>query len=470
MRPKGVAWRLRESQPFLTSLGVLVVIIVVSSAALPHFRSLGNMKNLLLQAVALGIVCIGQTFPIILAGIDLSVGAVINMSMCLTAGLSKGHGELLVPVVVLVVLIALLIGFINGFVIARTGVHPLIVTLGMMSVVQGALLLYTKVPVGPVPESFYFFAWADVFGVPFPFLLLCALAVVAMFVLRKTSFGRYIYAAGGNEEVARLSGIPIAWIKIGTYMVCSVAAAIAGIFLASRLGSPGPLAGENFMLDSITPVILGGTSLSGGIGGVGGTIAGSIHHDPPEQCTQSHRRPILLAVGCFWPDFNLCTEHLVESEKTIKEGSMSKKVKIAIVGLHFGKEFIPIYQRHPEVEVCAVCQRTKKDLDKVGDEFGIAKRYTRFEDVLRDKDVDAVHLATPIADHAAMTLAAFEAGKHTACAVPMATTKQECFKIIEARKKAKKVYMMLETHVYTLGHSFTRKNLLTAESWGRFSS
>jgi ribose transport system permease protein len=274
MKSNRLAWRLRESQPILTAIGVLLVIVIVSLSALPHFRSLGNLKNLLLQAVALGIVCIGQTFPIILAGIDLSVGAVINMSMCLTAGLSKGHGELLVPVVLLVLAIAMIIGFINGLVIAKTGVHPLIVTLGMMSIVQGALLLYTKVPVGPVPDSFYFVAWSEVLGIPFPFLLFCVIAVIAIFILRKTSFGRYIYATGGNEEVARLSGIPIMWIKIGAYMVCSVVAAMAGIFLSSRLGSPGPLAGENFMLDSITPVILGGTSLSGGTGGVGGTIAG----------------------------------------------------------------------------------------------------------------------------------------------------------------------------------------------------
>jgi len=169
---------------------------------------------------------------------------------------------------------ALFVGFLNGYVIARTGVHPLIVTLGMASVVQGALLLYTKIPVGPVPESFYFFAWADVWFLPFPFLLFCAIAALGIFILRKTTIGRYIYATGGNEEIARLSGIPTTRVKIFTYMFCSFTAAVTGLFLTSRLGSPGPLAAENFMLDSIIPVLIGGTALTGGKGGIVGTIAG----------------------------------------------------------------------------------------------------------------------------------------------------------------------------------------------------
>ncbi len=136
---------------------------------------------------------------------------------------------------------------------------------------------------------------------------------------------------------------------------------------------------------------------------------------------------------------------------------MSNKVKIAVVGLNFGKEIIPIYQRHPDVEVYAVCQRTKEHLDKVGDEFGISKRYTTFEDVLQDKEVDAIHIATPIADHAKMTLASLNAGKHTTCAVPMGTTKEECFEIIKARKKVNKVYMMLETHVYTRAFLYAKE-------------
>jgi ribose transport system permease protein len=191
--------RWKEYQSIIIVFGVLICLIIGSSLVSDVFRTSRNVKNLLLQSVALGIVSIGQTVPIILAGIDLSVGSVINMVMCLTAGLPGGQGHLLIPVITLVIAMALFVGFLNGYVIARTGVHPLIVTLGMMSVVQGALLLYTKIPVGPVPEVFYFFAWADVWFLPFPFLLFCAIAALGIFILRQTTFGRYIYATGGNE-------------------------------------------------------------------------------------------------------------------------------------------------------------------------------------------------------------------------------------------------------------------------------
>ncbi|MCL4294995.1 MAG: Gfo/Idh/MocA family oxidoreductase [Anaerolineae bacterium] len=128
---------------------------------------------------------------------------------------------------------------------------------------------------------------------------------------------------------------------------------------------------------------------------------------------------------------------------------MTKKVNVAIVGLGFGAEFIPIYQRHPDAECYAICQRNEENLNKVGDAFGINKRYTRFDELLADKEVDAIHINSPIADHAWMSIAALKAGKHAASTVPMATTTEECLAIVKASKEAKKVYMMMETAVYT---------------------
>ena len=128
---------------------------------------------------------------------------------------------------------------------------------------------------------------------------------------------------------------------------------------------------------------------------------------------------------------------------------MPEKVKVAIVGLGFGAEFVPIYQRHPNAECWAICQRTEEELNKIGDELGVERRYTDFEALLKEEEVDAVHINTPIAAHAPMTLQALEAGKHTACTVPMATTKEECLQIVEAREQAGKVYMMMETAIYT---------------------
>jgi predicted dehydrogenase len=127
----------------------------------------------------------------------------------------------------------------------------------------------------------------------------------------------------------------------------------------------------------------------------------------------------------------------------------AKKVKVAVVGLGFGAEFIPIYQRHPNAECYAICQRTRKHLNQIGEQFGIKRRFTRFEDLLAIDEIDAIHVVSPIADHAWMTLASLKAGKHTACTVPMATAKKDCLAIARAGKESGKVYMMMETAVYT---------------------
>jgi predicted dehydrogenase len=131
-------------------------------------------------------------------------------------------------------------------------------------------------------------------------------------------------------------------------------------------------------------------------------------------------------------------------------------IKVAVIGLGFGAEFIPIYQRHPGVELWAICQRDEENLNKTGDQFGVPKRYTSFEALLADPDLDAVHINTPIASHAPMSLAALEAGKHCACTVPMATTTEECLKIVDARNRSGKVYMMMETAIYTREYLYAK--------------
>ncbi len=145
---------------------------------------------------------------------------------------------------------------------------------------------------------------------------------------------------------------------------------------------------------------------------------------------------------------------------------MDKKVNVAIVGLGFGAEFIPIYQNHPHASMYAICQRTKSRLDQIGDAFGVAVRYTDFNELLKDPNVDAVHINTPIADHAPMSLAALRAGKHVACTVPMATTLEECRQIVEAQKASGKKYMMMETTIYSR-EFFYVKDLYTSGKMGR---
>jgi predicted dehydrogenase len=134
-----------------------------------------------------------------------------------------------------------------------------------------------------------------------------------------------------------------------------------------------------------------------------------------------------------------------------------KKIRVAIIGLGFGAEFIPIYQAHPNAEMYAICRRNRAELDKVGDRYGIKARYTDYAELLKDPNVDAVHINSPIPDHAAQSIAALKAGKHVACTVPMATTIEECGEIVRLQRQAGKVYMMMETVVYAREYLFAKE-------------
>src|SRR5436309_4119578 len=134
-----------------------------------------------------------------------------------------------------------------------------------------------------------------------------------------------------------------------------------------------------------------------------------------------------------------------------------KKIRVAIVGLGFGAEFIPIYQAHPNAEMYAICRRNEKGLNECGDKFGVKVRYTDYNKLLQDPNVDAVHINSPIPDHAAQTLAALKAGKHVACTVPMATSVEECKQLVEAQRASGKVYMMMETVVYSREYLFAKE-------------
>ena len=125
------------------------------------------------------------------------------------------------------------------------------------------------------------------------------------------------------------------------------------------------------------------------------------------------------------------------------------KVQVGVVGLGFGAEFIPLYQKHPDADCYAICQRNEENLNKIGDQFGVEVRYTRYEDMLADPKIDAIHVVTPPADHAWMSIEALNAGKHAACTVPVAVSVDDCLKLVKARRKSGKVYMMMETAVYT---------------------
>src|SRR3954469_25221815 len=145
---------------------------------------------------------------------------------------------------------------------------------------------------------------------------------------------------------------------------------------------------------------------------------------------------------------------------------MASKVRVAIVGLGFGAEFIPIYQNHPDAEMYAICRRNKAEMDKVGDRYKIDKRYTSYEEMLKDPNIDAVHINSPIPDHAPQSIAALKAGKHVACTVPMGVSAEECRQIVELQRSTGKVYMMMETVVYSREYLFA-KDLYDRGTLGR---
>ncbi|MBD3306580.1 gfo/Idh/MocA family oxidoreductase [candidate division KSB3 bacterium] len=142
---------------------------------------------------------------------------------------------------------------------------------------------------------------------------------------------------------------------------------------------------------------------------------------------------------------------------------MAHTINVAVVGLGFGANFVPVFQAHLDADCFAICQRNTQKLDEMGDQLGVARRFTSYEALLEDPALDAVTIMSPVADHAWMTLAALKAGKHVACTVPMATTKEECFEIIEARKASGKVYMMMETAVYTREFLYVKELLETGK-------
>ncbi len=269
-----------ENPELVTIYGIMVAILGLAALISPEFRTPYNLFNVLRQAVALGLVSVGQTFVILAAGIDLSVGATISLIAVYTSGMMAGRPGLgvIVPIILLMIGIALLIGAINAIAITELKVPPFITTLGTGSIIQGFVLLYAKRPVGRISPGWNLFAEGMIGPVPFPVIFLLGLVVVAAVLLTKTVLGRHIVATGGSEVIARWSGIRTKRVILFAYMFCSFTAALSALFLTSRMSIGDPQVGGldygRFDLDSITAVLIGGTRLGGGKGTVAGTVAG----------------------------------------------------------------------------------------------------------------------------------------------------------------------------------------------------
>lgn len=254
---------------------LLVVMSAGTAMAEPLFLSGRNISNVLRQASALGIVSIGQTIAILSFGIDLSVSSVATMAGVLCASLMQGRPEMVVPAVLIALGFGLAIGLLNGLLVTKFGLADFIVTLATWSIVNGVMFVYTEGrEVGSVTRGFMFLSEGNVGPFPMSLIVWVVAAIAAFVFLRYTRLGRHIFAVGGNMEIARLSGIHVNLVKTLVYAISGFLAAVAGLVLLARLGVGYPLAGREFQLDSIAAVVIGGTSLFGGRGGVVGTIAG----------------------------------------------------------------------------------------------------------------------------------------------------------------------------------------------------
>lgn len=260
--------------PLITVYGVLLLMIVIASVGSPVFRSTANMSNTLRQAAIPGVVAVGQTLAVLSAGIDLSVGSVVKLTAVLAAGLMQGNQGLMLPVVLLMLGMGALIGLVNGFVIVYLRVNAFIATLGTFSILRGLAFAYTTTPIGSVAAPMRDFYYGSVGWIPYPLILFAAVFILGVVVLRATPFGRAIYAVGGDDETARLSGIRVDLVRLSIYVLVSMLAALAGLLTVSRMGLGDPVVGEGIELDSITAVVLGGTSLFGGRGTLIGTLGG----------------------------------------------------------------------------------------------------------------------------------------------------------------------------------------------------
>ncbi|MCG8479819.1 MAG: ribose ABC transporter permease [Spirochaetales bacterium] len=267
---------IQQLRPFLG----LVFLSLVASILSPRFLTGPNILNVLRQTSINAVIAAGMTFVILTGGIDLSVGSVMAFSGAMGAAAAVG-GRGALPVLLISLAVGVISGAAMGVVITKGRVQPFIATLAGMTLLRGATLVFTDgrpitINFAEAAPSFLWLGNGRLLGVPVPIYIMAAVFGLGYYVLRHTPFGRYVYAIGGNEEAARLSGLLVERVKIGVYAVSGALAALAGVIITSRLTSAQPTAGSGYELDAIAAVVLGGTSLAGGVGSIGGTILGAL--------------------------------------------------------------------------------------------------------------------------------------------------------------------------------------------------
>jgi ribose transport system permease protein len=253
---------------------ILVLIWIISAIASPYFRMMPTYSNILTSAVPIALIGLAQTVVVISRGFDLSVGAVASMA---TAVASVAMVKGIIPSIILVLIIAVAIGAVNGLGVTKLGINPFIMTLCMMFFLSGLNLLIRPSPGGYIPDGYKEVLLFQIGDFPLTaFLILVATAIVGSILLQRRRLGREIYAVGGAPERARMSGINVDQTLIKTYVISAIASALGGLFIAARIGSGNAEAGAPYLFDSFTTVFMGGTLVTGGVGGYGGTLGAAL--------------------------------------------------------------------------------------------------------------------------------------------------------------------------------------------------
>ena len=297
----------------LHRFGLLFVILLVGlglTLTTDTFLSVANLTNVARQVSINGILAVGVTFVLLTAGVDLSLGSVVALSGVTCATFAHpGEHPVFVPIAV-GLLTGAACGLVNGVLVTRGGVAPFIVTLGMMTIARGlALIVSGGRPVANMSDELTALA-GDFLGLPIPVLCFAGVALAAWFFLRDFRLGRHIYAVGGNENAARAAGVPVERVKLFAYGLCGLLTGLAGVVLAARITTGQPNAGQAYELDAIAAVVIGGTSLAGGVGTITGTLLGVlligvINNGLDLQGVSSYYQAVIkgvIIVGAVWLD------------------------------------------------------------------------------------------------------------------------------------------------------------------------
>lgn len=273
---------------WVAKYGILLALIIVCVSLAffnEYFLTTRNILNVLRQTSINGILAIGMTFVILTRGIDLSVGSVVALAGVVSASLATTSSTAMVaggpyPAALALsvgVLVGMAAGFVSGVIVSRFNVPAFVATLGMLSAARGLTLLYSEGrPVPALTPEFRYIGTGDILGIPMPVVIFAVVFVIAWWVLGATRFGRHVYAAGGNPHAATVSGISVRRIRLLVYVISGALAGLAGMILAARTGSALTQAGIAYELDAIAAVVIGGTSLAGGVGRVTGTLIGAL--------------------------------------------------------------------------------------------------------------------------------------------------------------------------------------------------